>query len=535
MHSFKNWLTEEHDGTVKHDHLIYHTKDGHEIHVHIKKDEFGTHAEYENKHLGGVVKTVSWMPGTPDPTKHELEHGFRDEEEEKLNEETDQFLSFKQLFERAPSSTKTKEVVAKAAKPKAAPKEAQRLTADGNMTPDTGGKVTELATVLHGIHWKHKHAGTFNPNWEDESKDSEGGKHPKTGLTHGEEARAVRDKITALTKGAKPEEVQNRITHGKVAMNAIVRNTRKKHGKNAKIHDVAHTAQEGDIPKFTRGQHNDTQENTSDVGIEISGSNREKDKNPDGTIFQGNSLKSSKKKQQITAKNPGAQMDGMLDSPWKNEKGEPDREFKADEVGRKHLEKNVWGKMAGGKFKNMSAAERGRVLDAHIEDHKKNLPEGAKYKSDSPMEIEANERNMAGKAAQSKELHEHLQHLMNGGSNPSPKRIAQGHAMIGKMLESHLFPSTSMANDKVRVSGEVGKPVRATIEENSEHPMKKILSNPKTRFISKLNADGRAVNIGFKHPETGEYVHVATYAPKPKSNAFKSNNMGWTVQPASTH
>jgi hypothetical protein len=533
LHSFKNWLTEEHDGTVKQDHHIYHTKDGHEIHIHLKKDEYGTHAEYENKHLGGVVKTVSWMPGTPDPTKHELEHGFHeDDDQENLKEETEQFLSFKQLFEKAttPSIKPTKP-----AKPKAAPKEAQRLTSDGNMTPDTGGKVTELATVLHGIHWKHKHAGTFNPNWEDDTKDADAGKHPKSGRTHGEEAREVRDKILTLTKGAKPEEVQNRITHGKVAMNAIVRNTKRKHGKNAQIHDVAHTSQAGDIPTFTRGQHNDTQENTSDVGIEISGSNREDEKNSDGTIFRGNSLKSSKKKQQITAKNPGSQLDNMLDSPWKNEKGEPDRVLRTDEVGRKHLEKNVWGKMAGGKYKNMTAAERGRVLDAHIEDHKSKLAPGVKYKSDSPMELEANEKNMAGKAAQSKELHEHLQHLMKGGSAPSPKRISQGHALIGKMLESHLFPTTSMANDKVRVSGEVGKPVRATIEENSEHPMKKILRDPKTRFVSKLNADGRAVNIGFTHPKTGEYVHLATYAPKPKSNAFKSNNMGWTVQPAASH
>ena len=73
MHSFKNWLLEETVNTYddRKPHHIYHSESGHLIHVHLDKDEHGTHAVFINKHLGdnAVVKTVSWKPDAEQPSK----------------------------------------------------------------------------------------------------------------------------------------------------------------------------------------------------------------------------------------------------------------------------------------------------------------------------------------------------------------------------------------------------------------------------------------------------------------------------------
>lgn len=480
MHSFKNWLTEGTEKNTETPHHIYHTSDGHQIHVHIKRDELGSHAEYKNHSLGGMhVKTITWLPGEQDPSKHELEHMHKDDE---LNEETiaNMFLS--------EDAKKQKEAKAKP--------QAQHVNPDGSLSINAGGVATELATLHHLISWKHKHQGTFG------SKE------------HEDELKPVKDELNNLTKGADPKHVQLRIDHGKVAARGIVRDMRRVHGSDAKIVNVGHTSKPGDISRFTRGVHNDTQENTSDVALEISGSTKKPHKNnSDGTHFQGYSLKSSKQKQEITAKNPGGNMDGMLDHP--------SRKLQAQEVGSEGLRKHVHEPMGLG---GMSRSQRAAALDKAREEHA--AAGGAKNKS--AFELKANEGGKKAIKGQVDELHDHLHHLT---SLPN----GEGHKMIGKMLNKHLVPDTDMPNKKVKVSGDIGKRVSASVEENSDHPIKKLLNDPKTQFSVQKNAGGGALNVGFKHPETGEHVNLATYAPKPKSNASKENVMGWNVKAAKFH
>ena len=479
MQTFKNWLFEGVDKPADDTpHHAYHTKDGHLIHVHLHRDEFGSHAEYHNKHIGGVVKTVTWLPGEKDPSKHELEH-MHNEDEEDLKEEksiTDYLIEAK---------------VAKAEK-----KEAQHVNPDGSLSINAGGVITELATHAHLIGWKHKHAGTHGSD------------------EHMAEVKPIQDEITRMSKGADPKAVQLRIDHGKVAARGIIRDVRRQHGPTAKIVNVGHTSKAGDIPRFTRGVHNDTQENTSDVAVEIAGSkNKPSKKNSDGTHFQGYSLKSTKKKAEITAKNPGGDMDGMLDHP--------SRKLNAQEVGRAALAKHVHIPMGVG---DKSRAERSDMLNKHREEH---LAAGGQ-KNKSEWELAANEGGKKAIASQVDELHKHLSHLIKLPNG-------EGHKMIGKMLAKHIVPDTDMPNKKVKVSGDIGKRVSASVEENSDHPIKKLLNNPKTVFSVKKNAGGGALNIGFKHPETGEHVSLASYAPKPKSNAFKEDVMGWNVKAAKFH
>lgn len=476
MQTFKTWLFEGVVGkpAVDTPHHAYHTKDGHLIHVHLHRDEFGSHAEYHNKHLGGIVKTVTWLPGEKDPSKHELEHMHEDEEDLKEEKSITDYL-----------------IEAKASK-----KEAQHVNPDGSLSINAGGVVTELATHAHLINWKHKHNGTFGS--------------PE----HEKEIQPIKDEVNRITKGADPKAVQLRIDHGKVAARGIVRDIRRTHGPNAKIVNVGHTSKPGDIPRFTRGVHNDTQENTSDVAVEVAGSNKKASKkNSDGTHFQGYSLKSSKQKQEITAKNPGGNMDGLLDHPT--------RQLKAQEVGRDALAKHVHVPMGVG---DKSRTERSAMLNKHREEH---LAAGG-VKNKSEWELKANEGGKKAIQSQVDELHKHLDHL-------SKLPNGEGHKMIGKMLAKHIVPDTDMPNKKVKVSGDIGKRVSAAVEENSDHPIKKLLNNPKTEFSVKKNAGGGALNIGFKHPETGEHVNLASYAPKPKSNAFKENVMGWNVKAAKLH
>lgn len=466
MRSFRNWLVEEKEETSEKPHHVYHTEDGHVIHIHLKQDELGTHAEYKNQSLDGAhVKTVTWLPGEKEPSKAELEdpHG----EHKDLKE------SF--IFEG--KETKV-----------------QHVNPDGSLSINAGGVVTELATHAHLVAWKHKHAGTHGSE------------------EHLAEVKPIQDEISKMTKGAKPEHVQLRINHGKVAARGIIRDIRRQHGKEGKVINVGHTSKAGDIPRFTRGNHNDTQENTSDVAVEVGGSKNKETANKDGTHFQGYSLKSSKQKQEITAKNPGGNMSGILDHPT--------RKLQAKEVGEASLKKHVHEPLGHG---DTPRKERSDILNKHREEHAK--AGGAKNKSE--IELKANEGGKKAIQDQNNEFHDHLHHLMKLPNG-------QGHSMIGKMLSSHLVPDTDMPNKKVKVSGDIGKTVKASVEENSEHPIKKLLNDPKTRFSVQKNASGGTVNVGFKNKE-GKHVNLASYSAKPKSNAFKESAMGWNVKAAKFH
>lgn len=474
MKTLKTWLAEgKHPKAPEQKpHHTYHTKTGHKIHVHIKRDGYGTHAEYYNHSLGGGhVKTTTYLPGHDDFSKDDLEdpHGDKYSISEDLNIVDSIFLAEK----------------------------AEHVKADGSLSINTGGIVAEMATHAHLINWKHKHAGTHGSE------------------EHLQEVKPIHDEIHRITQGANPDHVQLRIDHGKAAARGIVRDVRRSHGKDAKIVNVGHTSKLGDIPKFTRGHHNDTQKNTADTAIEISGSKHTSTANSDGTHFEGHSLKSSKTKQQITAKNPGANMGGLIDTPT--------RALNAHQVGVDHLNKIV-NKM--GHKEGTTGKHRGDILKQHIIDHKKSLADPSTYRHDSPMEKQANDLNRKGIANQNHELHEHLHHLMSTNQ----------HHVIGKMLNNHLTPDTSMPNKKVRMSGDIGKNnTHATVEENSEHPIKDIFRNKDSKYHVEKNANGSNVRISYVHPETGEKHHLATYAAKPKASAFKATNMGWNVLPGNFH
>lgn len=498
MHTFKTWLTEETTYEGRTPHHVYHTEHGHLIHVHLDKDEHGTHATFINKHLGdGVVKHVSWKPDAEAPSKHELEKSSAYEPEDDEEDLKEELLTFKgMLAEKAPP----KSVVAKPAKAKAEPKEAEHVDKSGNLSINAGGVLTELATHYHLNEHKHKVMGTHGS--------------PE----HQAEQKEIQDKINVIAKhknanAATKEQVQNRIYHGRSAAAGIIRDVRAMHGPKARIQNVGHTSKPGDISRFTRGHHNDTQDNTADVAVEIKGSHKTDKANSDGTHFHGWSLKSSKKSAEITAKNPAADMGGMLDHKT--------RKLEADKTGKAALEKHVFKPLGiGGK----TPAERGKILDQARAEH--DAAGGEKNKS--PMELKANEGGKKAIQAQNNELHDHLKHLTTLPKN-------EGHKMIGKMLTHHLMPDTDMPNSKVKVSGEKKEKIKAVVEPNSDHPIKKILSNPKTKFDVRKNAGGGAIHVGYTHPESGEFVHLATYAAKPKSNASKAGTMGWNIKAAKFH
>lgn len=497
MRNFKNWLTEEFNPTDyegRTPHHVYHTEHGHLVHVHIDKDEHGSHATFINQHLGGVVKTVHWKPDAEQPTKDELEKAsaYEPEDDEKHHVK-EEMLSFKgMLAEKAPPKVKVE---------KPAKAEAEHVDKSGNLSINAGGILTEMATHYHLNEHKHKVNGTLgSPEHKAEQKE----------IQNNINKIAKHKNATKDTK----EQVQTRIYHGRSAAAGIIRNVRMKHGNKARIVNVGHTSKAGDIPRFTRGVHNDTQENTSDVAVEVHGSHLKPHKdNSDGTHFEGFSLKSSKKSAEITAKNPAADMGGMLDHST--------RKLEADKEGKAALEKHVFKPLGiGGK----TPAERGKILDKARAEHE--AAGGEKNKS--PMELKANEGGKKAIAAQNDELHDHLKHLMTLPKN-------EGHKMIGKMLTAHLMPDTDMPNSKVKVSGEKKEKIKSVVEPNSDHPIKKILSDPKTKFDVRKNAGGGAIHVGYVHPKTGEFVHLATYAAKPKSNASKAGTMGWNIKAAKFH
>ncbi len=502
MHSFKTWLTEEADYSGRTPHHIYHSGSGHLIHVHLDKDEHGTHATFVNHDLGGeVVKTVHWKPDAEAPSKQELEKSSAYEPEDEEEDLKEEFLSFKGLLsEKAPPKLKVE-------KPKKEPKEkpeAEHVDKKGNLSINAGGILTEMATHYHLNEHKHKMNGTQgSPEHLAEQKD-------------------IQDKINKIANHpnaneATKEQVQTRIYHGRSAAAGIIRNVRMKHGPKAKIINVGHTSKPGDIPRFTRGVHNDTQENTSDVAVEVHGSqNKPHPNNSDGTHFEGFSLKSSKKSVEITAKNPGADMGGIMDHPT--------RKMNADAVGRASMRKNVFKPLKIDHLHD-KPTERGKILKAEQD---KFVAAGNEDKNKSPMSLKANEGGRKAIFDQNHELHEHLKHLITLPKN-------EGHKMIGKMLTSHLMPDTDMPNSKVKVSGEKKEKIKSVVEPNSDHPIKKILSDSKTQFDVRKNANGGAIHVGYKHPKTGDFVHLATYTAKAKSNIAKAGNLNWNIKAAKFH
>lgn len=500
LQRFKQFMVESHESGDK-PHHVYHTKHGHELHVHLEKDEGGTTAHVHNMTIGGhVVKTVHWRPGEQEPTKEELEKMNTDDDDSDVEDEDlhESVLSFTDLFERAP---------VKEPKPKTEkqPKEKELgegsyTKKDGSLNTNAGGVVTELAAWKHLHNHAHKMAGTLGSP-----------EHQKTM----DEIDSHINKIVSSSPNPEKtkQDIQLRIYHGRQAAADVIRGVRSEHGRQARIVNAGWTSRAGDISRFTRGHHNDGQENTSDVAVEIGKSSKKGGKpNSEGNHFEGTSLKSSLKKAEITAKNPSANLDGMLDHP--------SRKLQADEVGRAALEKHVHGPLG---TSGKSLKEKEAILNAEREKHA--AAGGAEGKS--PYELKANAGGKKAIADQNHELHTHINHiagLPNG----------EGHKMIGNMVVNHLFPDTDMPLKKTKVFGEEQGKIRSVTEPSSDHPLKKILRDPKTQFRSVKNANGGALHIEASHPDlnNGKHFKVWTAASKPKSNASKAGNMGLNVKAA---
>lgn len=446
LKSFKEWIVEaigeKHDFSSLTPYHAYTTPDGHKITVHVFNGPKGKHAISYNHDADAITKMISWGHSDEPPKKSELETLGR--EDHNLNE-----------------SLQGKDV-----------------------SSDTAGKLAEHAMAGTLIHYKHEQQGTVGS--------------PE----HHAEVEEHKTKFEELAKGHDPAQVELRRKHGEQMAHVAMESLKLKHGPSMKLKSIGQTSKSGDIGKFTKGKHNDGQENPSDVSVEVS--NSEKSSNPKESHYEGFSLKSSGKSKNITAKNPKADMGGILDTE--------SRKLGTEKIARDGLHK-IAVKMGHG---DKTSAERSRVID----DARKK--EGVT--SGSSIELEANNHAMSVKKDVSNELHAHLSHLIETGH----------HRVIGKMLEHHLSQSTDMPWSKLHAQGDKPTNVKATLTAGSDSPMNKIFRNKATRYAVTTPHDGARVSI-HKVNSDGTHTTIAHYAPKPKSNALKENTMGWNVVPASTH
>jgi hypothetical protein len=141
------------------------------------------------------------------------------------------------------------------------------------------------------------------------------------------------------------------------------------------------------------------------------------------------------------------------------------------------------------------------------------------------LETLANEKSKPVKTKISTELHDHLSHLT--------KNLGQeGHNMIGKMLQNHLTPTTSMPWSKVHAKGDTLTKVHATVTPGSESPLNKVFKNKNSKYAATQHGDRVSIH---KVEKDGSLTTLAHYSPKTKSNAFKSDVHGWNVVPAKIH
>lgn len=448
MKKFKRWINEsfgeDHKYSALTPHHSYKTSDGHDINVHVFNNVRGKHAVFFNKDLNQVTKLVHWSNGSDHPSKTDLEKaGYDSESSESLNE-------------------------------------------DSGLTPDSAGKISEHSATIHMLGHKHKDLGTYGTD------------------DHYKETQPHEDAISKLAVGKDAQQVGVRKRHGQEMANAALESVRLKHGPDAKIISVGHTSKLGDIGRFTKGEHNDSQENPSDIAVEVKNSSLAK--TPDDSKYEGFSLKSSKKSSVITAKNPAIDMKGMLHHKT--------RVLDSEKVSRDGLQKVHKAMGYGG----ISAANRSRTLDAEREKKKP----GQKM---TDLESLANEKSKPVKTKIASEFHDHLSHLINNVGQ-------EGHNMIGKMLQNHLTPTTSMPWSKVHARGDTLTKVHATVTPGSESPLNTVFKNKNTKYAASQHGDRVSIH---KVEKDGSLTTLAHYSPKTKSNAFKSDVHGWNVLPAKVH
>lgn len=459
MKKFLHWLNEnivtenfgdDHDFTGLKPHHSFKTNDNHDIDVHVFNNPHGKHAVFYNKNLKGITKLVHWSKEAP--SKSDLEKaGHEGDEEENLNE------SF--LIEK--------------------------------LTSNSAGKIAEHSAVMHMIGHMHNHHGTYGSK-----------QHEKDIEPH---KKAIRE----LGKHATPQEVGLRVRHGQEMANAALQSLHLKHGPHMKIMRVGHTSQPGDIERFTKGKHKDTQTNPSDMAVHVAVPKKLKESSGEDDThehhYEGFSLKSSSKQKNITTRSPAIHFHGALDHT--------SRKLDTKRISSEGL-KSVHKVMG---HPNKTDKQRKDIVRAHRE--KEGVTSGSK------IELKANEHNKKVHENLAKELHSHLTHL-------TTKVGEEGHHKIGKMLHDHLTPKTSMPFSKIHVQGHTEDKVHATVTPGSDHPMNKIFKNKKSKYSA--TRSGNTVTI-HKVEKDGSHTPLAHYRPKAADTAFASSSHKWDVKTANTH
>lgn len=333
------------------------------------------------------------------------------------------------------------------------------------MDSDTGGRIAEKYAILKMIDHKHEQNGTLGSD------------------EHKSELSPHMEELSKLSEGRHPDDVQLRRMHGHAMANKAIEHIKTTYGNKVRILRVGSVSKPGDIERFTNGKHTDGQENPSDFAVEVHN-------HPENqTHFHGFSLKSLGSGSTHTTRQPGINLDNMLDHP--------SRKLQTEKISRE-ANQDVADRMGLG---HMIPAERGKHIDTI------RALEGKT--SRSSIEVEANKHAHAGKTAVAEELHNHIQHLTTNVGE-------EGHHMIGRMLKRHLGLDSSMPYVTIKAKGKTPEKTKVQITNNDA--LDKVLSNPKTRYSSQRK--GSAVNI-FAHHE-GKVFHVAKYENKPRSNVLKN-------------
>ena len=461
MRTFKIWLNEnfgeDHDFSSLRPYHAYTTKDGHKVDIHLFNNPNGSHAVFYNKNLSGITKLVHWAHDADTPTKDELEKsGHEEHEKEDL-------------------------------------REAKEEREEG-LLPDPSGKITEHSTIIHLINHMHAQHEKFGSP-----------EHKKEVAPH---TKALNDMKSKYVKNKTQEkEFRLRQAHGHAAAESIIDSLKLKHGPHVKISGVGHTAKPGDIGRFSKGKHNDTQDNPSDVTVRtyVPGHLKEEYGVGHEHSYDGFSLKSSKKSKNLTVKNPAIHLDHELDHPT--------RKLETEKIAREGLKK-VHAEMGhGGK----SAVERKRHIDAvRVKENVKKL---------SSVEQKANKLAQPVHKATAEEFHDHIHHLLHHTGD-------EGHRMVGHMLKKHLTPTTGMPWSKVHVMGHEEHKIKAVVTHGSEHPMNKVFNNKKTKYA--VSRSSSTVTL-HKVEKNGSHTALAHYRPKTNSNALKNDTSNFAVLPAASH
>jgi len=455
---------------LKHSSKLHHTfktKHGHHIDVYVKYGDKGNGmAKLYNRDLSGVVKKMYWPNEHSHPSKKEMEDSLSYTDSRSLFENTISLF----LFER----------------------ESKLESNYDKLEGDPAGKIAEHSTMIELTNHVHNINGTTG------SKE------------HLEQINNHQREIEKITKGKNysPQQISTKIHHGKVAAEAIIADVDDRFKGKARIARVGHTAKNGDIPKFTQNKHKDTQDNPSDVALELD-HEKPSSKKPK---YWGYSLKSQQSGTTLTARNPAIHLNGHLDIPGHN--------FSQNITKiAKHRRKKVIDALITkfGRSMDGSDADRKKTIDSFREQnpHVK--------KSQSPYELEANKISSEQGT---------LEHMAKQLSNHINRPMQEHHHKVGKMLSSYLTNPTDMPWSKISVRGTKAEKSVAEIKEGSINPLKNILEHPNTRFYAEHN--GRSVRIHAIHKdENGEekHIHVATISSKPKSN-ISATSISWKVDPA---